>query len=402
MPKDDQGWPAGRRVAIVGVGYATTGRHTGRSYKQLTAEAALAAMADAGMRPCDIDGVTLWSMGEPEPWGESAAGAIDPRIAADMLGISPVNWFSSAPTNFGDLTMTAIAAVRAGFCHTCIVLHPCKSARPSRSASAGQEAPAPPPAAAAAYGDAQFSAPFGASRPGLLAGLVMRRHMEVYGSTQEQYGLQQVSNRYNASLNEEALLREPLTLQDYLDSRWISRPVRLLDCDYPCDTGGAVIVTTEAQAYNWKKKPVFVESAAMASCGSTWEYLDDLVATSLVPCAQKLWERTSLRPGDVDCAMLYDGFACFQFAWLEALGFCGAGEAGPFAEDGHTALGGSLPINTDGGVCNVGRRHGASHCIEAVRQLRGECGARQVENAQVSLYTVSHGPYSHAALLTAG
>jgi len=99
--------------------------------------------------------------------------------------------------------------------------------------------------------------------------------------------------------------------------------------------------------------------------------------------------------------MLYDGFSVMVFTWLESLGLCGPGEAGPFIAEGNTRLGGSLPVNTDGGACNAGRRHGAGHLIEAVRQLRGQCGERQVPGAEVAVYSVAHGPHSHTALLTA-
>lgn len=209
--------------------------------------------------------------------------------------------------------------------------------------------------------------------------------------------MQQVAQRDHARLNERALLRDPLSLSDYLESRWVSRPVRLLDCDYPCDASGAVILTTEERARDLRKSPVFLEAAALAAIDTTsWEYLDNILGGALVPCAQALWSRTDLGPADVDCAQLYDGFSVFTLCWLEALGFCSPGEAGPFIADGHTALGGTLPLNTDGGVCNVGRHHGSSHCIEAVHQLRGECGARQVPGAEVSLYTAAHGSYGTA------
>ena len=163
--------------------------------------------------------------------------------------------------------------------------------------------------------------------------------------------------------------------------------MRLLDCDYPCDASGAVIVTTEDRAGDWRKAPVFVESVAVAAIDTTsWEYLENILEGALVPCAKALWSRTDLSPSDVDCAHLYDGFSVFTLCWLEALGFCGPGEAGSFIADGHTGLGGSLPMNTDGGVCNVGRHHGSSHCIEAVQQLRGECGERQVSSAEVAMF----------------
>jgi acetyl-CoA acetyltransferase len=384
------------RVAVVGVGFSTVARDTGLSYKELTRQSMQAAMDDAGMEPTDIDGVALLAFGQPEPWGEAPDAAMNPQMAAQMFGMTPINWYGPAPTNYGDMANAGIAAVRAGYCHTAIVVHPCRT-------FARKPAPGTPPARRMpAAGDMQFSAPYGPpGGAGIIAGLTMQRHMQVYGTTEEHFALQQVTTRYHASLNDEALFRDPITVEDYLAARWISRPARLLDCDYPCDAASAVIFTTEERASNWAKKPVFVEAAAMAATHVTWEYLDDILEGSHTPCADTLWSRTSLRPSDVDCAMLYDGFAVMQFSWLESLGFCGRGESGPFVAEGNTRLGGSLPVNTDGGVCNVGRRHGASHLIEAVRQLRGESGVRQVPGAEVAVWTVAHGPHCHAGLLTA-
>jgi acetyl-CoA acetyltransferase len=382
------------RVAIVGVGYADVGRDTGLSYQGLTAQSAVAAMADAGMGPDDIDGICLRAFGQPEPSGQPPDVAVNERAAARLLGITPVRWFSGPGSTFGDLAQAAIAAIRGGYCHTCIVIHPCRTMVRRGPASAR-------PAVAGVPGDHQFSAPFGTPGPGSVAGLIMQRHMAMYGTTEEHFAQLQVAQREHATHNERALFREPLTVDDYLASRWVSRPVRVLDCDYPCDASGAVIFTTEERAADRRQKPVFVEAAAMAAVDMlAWEYLDDILATALVPCAEQLWARTDLGPADVDCAQLYDGFSVLALSWIEALGFCGPGEAGPFIAEGNTARGGSLPLNTDGGVCNVGRHHGSSHCIEAVRQLRGECGDRQVPGAEVAVFTVAHGPYGHAVLLT--
>ena len=129
--------------------------------------------------------------------------------------------------------------------------------------------------------------------------------------------------------------------------------------------------------------------------------LDDFVSNAPVHCADALWSRTDLTPQDVDCAQLYDGFSIITFEWLEALGFCGPGEAGPFIAEGHTRLGGTIPLNTDGGACNVGRRHGANFCIESVRQIRGECGQRQVPGAEVAVWSNAVGVFAGAVLLTA-
>jgi acetyl-CoA acetyltransferase len=392
----------GNRVAIVGVGFSEVARLTDLSYKDLTVQSARAALDDAGMRPDDVDGIVLHAIGQPEANGESPESAINVLLGAQMLGMSPVNFYAPAPTNFGDSVNAAIAAVRAGFCHTCIAIHPCRTAR--RKPPPGSPPVSPSHAAAAPMrfgGDYQFSAPFGPpGGAGIIAGLAMQRHMSLYGTTEEQFAAQQVVQRSHAALNEDALFRDPITVDDYLASRWISRPARLLDCDYPCDASGAVIFTTEERAANWRKPPVFVEAAAMAATHTTWEYLDDIFGGATAVCADTLWSRTSLTPADIDCAQLYDGFSIIARSWLESLGFCGPGESGPFIEEGHTRLGGTIPMNTDGGSCNVGRRHGSGHCIEAVRQLRGECGARQVSGAEAAIFTVAHGPNCHAVLLT--
>jgi acetyl-CoA acetyltransferase len=382
------------RVAVVGVGFSTIARDTGLTYKQLTAQAVTAALADAGMAPTDVDGVCALAFGQPELTGESTDSAINERMVAEMMGMMPVNWYSPAPTNFGDNLSAAIAAVKAGFCHTALVVH---TGRTVIRKSGG-----PPRPTYLAAGDMQWSTPFGIpAGPGLIAGLTMQRHMQVYGTTEEHFAHQSVNQRYHASLNDDALLRDPLTIQGYLDARWISRPCRLLDCDYPCDVSSAVIVTTEERASSWRQKPVFVEAAAMGSVHVSWEYLPDILTGAPKVAADTLWSRTDLRPSDVDCAMLYDGFSVMVFTWLESLGLCGPGEAGPFIAEGSTRLGGSVPVNTDGGACNAGRRHGAGHLIEAVRQLRGQSGERQVPDAEVAVYSVAHGPHCHTALLTA-
>jgi acetyl-CoA acetyltransferase len=380
------------RVAIVGVGYSDVGRDTGLSYKQLTTQATKAALDDAGMTNRDLDAVVLKAFGEPEPWGEPADAAMTDRIAAHMLGISPARFFANPVSNFGDLFMVAVAAVQSGACHTCIVLHPCRThKRKGKPGGGGGFAGIP--------GDYQFVLPYGAPGPGIVAGLTMQRHMQVYGTTAEQFGMQQVAQRHHASLNERALLRDPITVDDYLASRYVSRPVRLLDCDYPCDATAAVILTSEERASAWRKKPVFIESWAAAAIDTTWEYLDDILDTAVQRVSDALWSKTSLTPADVDVAELYDGFSMINFTWMEGLGFCKPGESGAFVQEGNTRLGGSLPINTDGGVCNVGRHHGGSHCVEAVRQLRGECGERQVEGADVSIFTVANGPHCSGYLL---
>ena len=388
----------GHRVAIMGVGYSTVGRQTGLTPQQLAIQAAKAAMDDAGMRPNDIDGISMH--------GYSEAPDIEPLDAMDtafMLGMTPLNWQATvhpgAPA-FVAAASNAIAAVRAGYAHTCIAFRVMKR-RPStlvmRASGPGGSMRFP---TVRVPGDGQFSAPYGGDSPGM--GAQMRRHMALYGTTEEQFGANVVTQRYHASLNPEALLRDPLTVDDYLNSRYMAKPARLLDCDYPIDAGSAVIFTTEERSHDWRKKPVFVEAASYSAIRYMHQFdlVEDINQSAPFHCAETLWSRTSLRPQDVDIAELYDGFTIITFQWLEALGFCKPGEAGPFIAAGNTRLGGTIPLNTDGGACNMGRRHGANFCIEATRQLRGECGVRQVPDAKVAVWTNAVGPFSGAVLLT--
>jgi acetyl-CoA acetyltransferase len=166
------------------------------------------------------------------------------------------------------------------------------------------------------------------------------------------------------------------------------------------DSGSAVIFTTEERARDLRQRPVFVEAAAYSGTGYMAFENEDMLQSAPFHTGRQLWARTDLTPDDVDCAQLYDGFSIITFQWLEALGFCEPGASGPFIAAGNTRLGGRLPVNTDGGACNVGRRHGANFCIESIRQIRGQCGARQVPDAKVAVWANAVGPFSGAVLMT--
>jgi acetyl-CoA acetyltransferase len=386
------------RVAAVGVGYSKTGRKIGFTSRQLAVQAATAAMADAGMTPKDIDGSTmLWGVAGQAPPGLDVVDSMD---IASMLGIGPLNfWNSGAGPAYIGPAIQAVAAIRAGLCHTVL------SMRLIRQRMTGAEMLALDTDANPVYAedDQQFVQPFGSISPlQAIAAMPARRHMDLYGTTEEHFARHVVAQRQWASHNEDAIFRTPLTVDDYFASRYVSKPVRLLDCDYPVESASAIIYTTEERARDFAKKPVFVEAATLSSVKYlTFENLDDIVDNAPRQCAKTLWSRTDLKPKDVDCVQLYDGFTIICFQWLEALGFCGTGEAGPFIADGNTAMGGSLPMNTDGGACNVGRRHGANFCIESIRQLRGdESGVRQVPNAEVALWANAVGSFSGAMLMT--
>ncbi len=386
-----------RPVAIVGVGYSQVGRKLGLSYHEMARQSGMAAMADAGMTPADINGVSTWTgMGDNTTTLDCEAMGL-----GFMMGFSPLDFYYSANLSpaFVDPAVHAVSAIASGLCDTVMAYRLIRQ-MPSSTDMANRRAQLPPELSGAS-GPAQWDAPFGASAAAAgIGGLQMQAHMSRFGTTEEQFAINAVNQRYHASLNEDALLRDPLTVDDYLASRYVSKPVRLFDCDYPCDAGSAVIFTTLERARDCAKQPVVVEASTLTSIRKfDMSLLESFTETSPVHCAEKLWSRTDLRPTDVDTAQLYDGFTIITFQWLEALGFCGLGEAGPFIEEGHTRLGGSLPVNTDGGACNVGRRHGANFCIEAVHQLRGESGVRQVPDAKVAVWANAVGCFSGSMLL---
>ena len=388
------------RVAAIGVGYSDTGRWLGRSRRELAAQAGVAALNDAGITGDQIDGVVLHAgIAGAEPPGLDRIDAID---VGQMLGIKELNYYNAdeAGPAYVHAAISAIAAIQSGMAHTVLTMRVINQRLNTRQLSAEMSKPT------YVGGDAQFVMPFGSlNGPNNIGALPAQRHMELYGTTEEQFGAHVIAQRAHAALNDEAILRDPLTMDDYLNSRYVSKPMRLLDCDYPVDSASAIIFTTEERARDFKKKPIFVEAAAHSAVevlGGGFEKIADMNHNSPYHAAKTLWSRTDLKPADVDCAQLYDGFTIIVFQWLEALGFCGEGEAGPFVASGATALGGSLPVNTDGGACNVGRRHGANFCIESIRQLRGnESGARQVKDAKAAVWANAVGPFSGAFLMTA-
>jgi acetyl-CoA acetyltransferase len=373
-----------RRVAIVGVGYSQVGRNTGLSERHHAAQAAKAALDDAGLTAADIDGASTWG-----------GDAVD---FAWMMGFQRLSWSLNVGVSpaFISPAYHAALAVAAGHSETCMAFR-IMMQQPSSAQLATGEATL----GARSPGDTQFQYPFGCFSPTQWAGLLMQRYLHETGATEEHFATFAQVQREYAERNPDALQRQPLSTADFLAKPYITTPLRLLDCDYPCDSGSAVIFTTEERARDLRQPAVFVEASAISAVHDmNFELLPDMVHTSPAHCAELLWSRTDLTPADVDSAHLYDGFSVITFQWLEALGLCPPGEAGPFIADGNTRLGGKVPTNTDGGAINVGRRHGANFCIEATRQLRGQCGDRQVEGAEVAVWANAVGPFSGAMLLT--
>jgi acetyl-CoA acetyltransferase len=228
-----------------------------------------------------------------------------------------------------------------------------------------------------------------------------RRHMHLYGTTKEQLGWLAINSRRNAGLNEAAVYRDPITMDDYLGARMISDPLGLLDCDVPIDGSLAFVISHVDRADDLPGPAVRVEAMGGSPGLGGWDQRPDYPKMCSVDAAADMWGRTSLTPADIDVAQLYDGFTFITLAWLEALGICGDGEGGPFVEGGtRIAIDGELPLNTYGGQLSAGRMHGYWIVHEAALQLRGQAGARQVADAEVAVAAVGGGPIAGCMLLT--
>jgi acetyl-CoA acetyltransferase len=249
----------------------------------------------------------------------------------------------------------------------------------------------------------EWTLPFAAPSAANWIAMMAQRHFYEYGTTREQLAQIALNARKNAGINPKAIYRDPMTMEDYLNIRMISSPLCLYDCDVPCDGGTAVIVSRVDTVDDLRKPPIQVEAVGTALRGRpSWDQFDDLTTMACRDAAAQLWERTEIEPGDVQLAEMYDGFSFITMAWLEAMGFCGKGESGPFVEGGERiARDGLLPLNTHGGQLSAGRLHGYGFLHEACVQLWGEAGERQVPgDPEVGVACAGGGPLAGALLLT--
>lgn len=383
--------PLERRAIISGIGQSAIGRRLHRSGIDLTIEAALAAVADAGLTLDDIDGISTY------PGSGGSFGGASGTELHDALRLR-LNWRDGASETAGQLGAVhkAILAVAAGLARHVIVFRTVVEGSRGPARPSGMGGGLPP--------NMRYLLPFGASSAANWIACYAQRHMHEYGTTREHLGAIAINARTHAAMNPNAIYTEPMTMDDYLSARMISEPFCLFDCDVPCDGSTAVIVSHRDSAADLAHPAVHVDAIGTAlRCRPSWDQFDDLTTMPLRDSAASLWERTDLRPADVDTAQLYDGFSWLTMAWLEALGFCGRGEGGPFVEGGsRIALGGELPLNTWGGQLSGGRLHGFGFLHEGVLQLRHEAGIRQVDGAEVAMVAAGGGPEVGCMLLTRG
>lgn len=235
----------------------------------------------------------------------------------------------------------------------------------------------------------EFERPAGAFSPAQLYAPMARRHMELYGTTSEQFGQIAVACRAHAVLNENAVMRAPITLADHQASRMITDPFRLLDCSLESDGGSAFVVTSAERAADLAQPPVLLLGVAMGHPDSPNSITQrrDITRIGIHKAAPVAFRMAGLGPADIDVAEVYDCFTYVVLCQLEDMGFCEKGEGGSFVEGGRLLLGGPLPTNTHGGLLSQGHLYGINHIVELVRQLRGSCGRRQVAGATTGLAT---------------
>jgi acetyl-CoA acetyltransferase len=387
---------------VSGLGISRIGRRTGIPGRDLTMEAVRGAIADAGLQPADIDGIA--TLGDTPAAEVNAELRIDAADCGSGFGtgglLSPV--------------MSACRAVSERRARHVVIYRTIQMLGGTVPVKQEENAPAPPLAR-------MFETPEGEPKPAVGAmddvndlvaaqaysaanwlALNCRRHMDLYGTTKEQLGWLALNGRRNAALNPLAVYREPMTMADYLGARLVSTPFGLLDCDVPIDGSIAVVVSHAEYGPDCPHRPVRVEAVGGSDGAGGWFHRDDYPKMAMSDAAAQMWARTELKPSDLALAELYDGFTYLTLAWLEALGICGDGEAGPFVEGGQRiARDGQLPLNTYGGQLSAGRMHGYWALHEGCLQLRGEAGERQVsQRPEVGVVSVGGGPVAGCMLLS--
>jgi len=367
-----------RRACVSGVGQSDIGRRLYRDPLELTLDACLAAIEDAGLTVADIDGLSTYP-GNFGPAGFSGAGAYE---VIDALRLN-CGWYDSGLETSGQLgsVFKAAMAVATGLANHVVCFRSVWEA--SAQGDKGRAAVMPGAGSSGSFkaaGFLQWNLPFSAPSAAVWIAMFAQAHFHRYGTTREQLAWIALNGRRNAQLNPKAIYRDPMTLDDYMSARMISTPFCLYDCDAPCDGATAFVISRVDRARDLRHPPLRFEAIGAALRGRpSWDQFDDLTTMANRDAAQQLWTRTDLKPSDVQMAQCYDGFSFITLSWLESLGFCGVGEGGPFIEGGERiARDGSLPLNTHGGQLSAGRLHGYGFLHEAAVQMWGVAGERQV------------------------
>jgi acetyl-CoA acetyltransferase len=385
-----------KNVAITGIGQSKISRGADKSALGLTIDAALEAIGDAGLRREDIDGMATWPGGNPDATGFAPVGI--PALQ-DALRLK-LGWYANTRETAGQFgaIFNAIGAIAANLCKHVLVYRTMYQATARKTGLAnasfqpGQRA----------YGGMVWHAPYHAYVAATQQALFFARYVHESGIKPEQVAQIAINGRRNASLNPAAIYRTPITLDDYMESPIISTPLRIYDCDVPIDGATAIIISRLDVARETPNPLLRIEAVGTnMQYRNSWSQLDALATQAQPKVAEMMWNRTDLKPKDVDVAELYDGFSFHTINWLENFGFCKRYEAGDFIEGGQRiALEGELPINTNGGALSAGRMHAYGQVHEACVQLWARGGDRQVKgDPRVAALSTAGGPLAGAFLL---
>ncbi len=354
-------------VAVVGAAESDLGQvapHT--SPVDMMAQATMRALDDCGLKLSDIDGI----------FSATSQIRLSPLALAEYLRLKP-DYFDGTiigGSSFMSHVAHAQGAIQSGLCEVALITYGSTQRTVSRAAASARE-----------YN--YYESPYKPFMPASAYALAAARHMHEFGTTREQLAEVAVAARKWALMNPVAWEKEPLTVEQVLKSRMVSYPLTVRDCCLVTDGGGAIILTSAARAKTLKKKPVYVLGVGEAIGHATISNMPDLTLTAAAESGPKAFGMAGIKPSDVDMLSLYDAFTITPILFLEDLGFCPKGEGGRFVSGGSIAPGGKLAVNTSGGglsYCHPGM-YGLLVLIEAIRQVRGECGERQVKDCEISL-----------------
>jgi acetyl-CoA acetyltransferase len=371
-------------AAIVGVAESDLGQVAdGMSVIDLMAQGTKRALDDCGLSLKDVDGLFC----------ATAQSRLSVLAFSEYLGIDPPFLGSTivGGSSFEYHVAHAMAAIAQGLCNVAVIAYGSTQRTMGRKQASQREIN-------------PYETPFKPFLPASAYALAAARHMHEFGTSREQLAAVAVAAREWALLNPVAWEKKPLSIDGVLSSRMVSYPFTVRDCCLVTDGGGAIVVTSEARARSLKKPPAYVLGCGQSVTHASISNMPDLTVTGAVASGQAAYKMAKLGPAEVDVLELYDAFTINTVLFLEDLGFCKKGEGGAFVSDGRIGPSGTVPVNTNGGglsYCHPGM-YGLFLLIEAVRQLRGECGARQVKDCDVAIAHGNGGVLSSQATVILG
>ena len=363
------------KACVTGIGETAYMRGSPKTAFELQIESSLKAIADAGLTPKDIDGIIPIGL---------ISGTADDFI--DNFGLPDLRFSALIPHGGASPAMAlqcAAAAVAGGVCNHVLITF-------GRNVSAAaNKAGARIHAMPQFHFVTEFEYAMGNIAPAQLYAPMARRHMELYGTTVEQFGEVAVACREHALLNDNAVMKKPITLEDHRNSRMIADPFRLLDCSLESDGGAAVVISASERAGDLRHRKVYISGVAAGHPDSPGSITQrpDMTSLGIAKAAPRAFQMAGVTPADIQVAEIYDCFTYAVIRQLEDMGFCAKGEGGPFVQGGRLKLGGALPTNTHGGLLSQAHVWGLNHIVELVRQLRGDAGRAQVKDAELGLVT---------------